>query len=354
MAMLAAFRWHRHIDCARQSGQRRRDAGPATAAAANLRKAIALAGNIKGLSNRLGQAGGNNMSIKTKNTARADQYIDRIKNLPPAPAVATELLELFGDPNNNIDRVVELIRLDPSLTAKVLKRCNSSYFSSDQPCTDMFEIVTRLGFYDVYCMVATLIGASAMSLGKGKGGLDITGLWRHSVTTAVAAGVLAKHVEEPEAVAFTAGLLHDIGKLVFASVEGSRYARLVKRAGDFGTGLAEAEMAAFGVDHTTIGGQMLVRWGLPKNIAAAAHFHNYPPRFGKPHERLVAIVQIASNLARRMTAEEFQAPEVPLAHPEAVQLLELTAEDMPKLIAKTGEQLQRFEGLSTLSFDAAI
>jgi putative nucleotidyltransferase with HDIG domain len=292
--------------------------------------------------------------MKIKNLARADQYIDRIKNLPPAPTIATELLELFNDPNNNIDRVVELIRLDPSLTAKVLKRCNSSFFSGDQPCTDMFEVVTRLGFYDVYCMVATLVGASAMSLGRGKGGLDITALWRHSVISAVAASQIAKRVEEPEAAAFTAGLLHDIGKLVLASVEGSRYANLMKHSSDFGTGLAGLEMAAFGADHTTVGGQMLLRWGLPQSIAAAALFQNASPLLARPHERLVAIVQIASNLARRMAAMERHAPEVPLCHEEAIRLLGLTADDIPQLISETEQELHRFEGMATLSFDAAI
>jgi HD-like signal output (HDOD) protein len=51
----------------------------------------------------------------------ADQYIDRSKNLPPAPTVVTELLELFSNPNQDLDRIVELIRYDPSLTAKILK-----------------------------------------------------------------------------------------------------------------------------------------------------------------------------------------------------------------------------------------
>ena len=76
----------------------------------------------------------------------ADQYIDRVTDLPPAPTVAAELLGLFGDPNQDIDRIVELIGHDPSLTVDILRRCNSALFRGDEPASDMFEAVTRLGF----------------------------------------------------------------------------------------------------------------------------------------------------------------------------------------------------------------
>src|SRR6185295_7116319 len=141
--------------------------------------------------------------------------------------------------------------------------CNSAALSGAEPASDMFEAVTRLGFYEVYCVVAAVVGARTMSLGKGKGDVDVGSLWRHSVVTAVVAETLARRVQEAEAVAFTAGLLHDIGKLVFASVEGSQYAGILRQTGAFGPGLADAEQAAFGVSHASIGARLLGRWGLP-------------------------------------------------------------------------------------------
>lgn len=281
----------------------------------------------------------------TNNMDKSDQYIDRVPHLPPAPTVATELLGLFSDPNRDIDRIVELISHDPSLTVQVLKQCNSAFFSGAQPASDMFEAVTRLGFYEVYCLVAALVGAQAMSLGKAKGGLDVGSLWRHSVVAAVAADTLARRVQEAEAVAFTAGLLHDIGKLVFASVEGSRYADLVRQTGAFGPGLGDAEQAAFGVSHASIGARLLVRWSLPENVAVAVLHHHGSPRAAEPFERLAATVQLANNLAHHLCDQVPRVPDLLSCSPDAMTLLQLTADDVPTLIAQTQTGLQRVQGL---------
>ena len=76
-----------------------------------------------------------------------DQYIDRVKHLPPAPTVAVQLLGLFADPDRDIDRIVELVSHDPALTAETLKRCNSASLAGVGPATDMVEAVSRRVFY---------------------------------------------------------------------------------------------------------------------------------------------------------------------------------------------------------------
>ena len=276
---------------------------------------------------------------------KADQYIDRVTDLPPAPTVATELLGLFGDPNHDIDRVVELIGHDQSLTVDVLRRCNSASFRGDEPASDMFEAVTRLGFYEVYCVVAALVGARAMSLGKNKGGLDAGSLWRHSVVTAVAAATLARRVQDVEATAFTAGLLHDIGKQVFSSVEGSAYSDILQQAGAFGQRLADAEQTAFGVSHARIGGRLLARWGLPENVAAAAFHHHASPNLAEPFAQLAAIVSLANSLAHQMIDQADHAPDLQLCHPDAVMLLQLSAADVAPLVAEIQSGLERVRSL---------
>lgn len=287
-------------------------------------------------------------------TDKTNQYIDRLKRLPPAPTVATELLVLFGDPNNNLERIVELIKHDPALTAKILRHHNSDFYGDSEPTTDMFEAVKHLGFYQVYCMVATLVSDGVMALGEGNGGFDTNRLWRHSVITAVAAGILARRVGEPEGAAFTAGLLHDIGKLILASVEGERYAELMNRVHASHTNLRWAELAEFDVDHATVGAELLVRWGLPDNIAVAVRLHNGSPSAGKPFEKLIALVQIASDLAAQMDTADFQAAPAALSHGEARSLLGLTPEDVPALIGEIQEGLKRVQGFSVVNFDAAI
>lgn len=75
----------------------------------------------------------------------AGRYIDSVKRLPAAPTVAMELLVVFKDINHDVDRIVELISLDPSLTVEVLKRCNSAYFRGREEVRDMFSAVRAHG-----------------------------------------------------------------------------------------------------------------------------------------------------------------------------------------------------------------
>jgi putative nucleotidyltransferase with HDIG domain len=275
---------------------------------------------------------------------RLNQYIDRVSNLPPAPTVATELLRLFGDEQCDIDRVVELISLDPSLTAEVLKRCNSAYLSGAEPASDMFEAVTKLGFYEVYCVVVALVGARTMSLAKTATGLDVSRLWRHSVVTAVAAETLARVTNEAGAVAFTAGLLHDIGKLVLGTVEGSAYSDLLSKAGDFGPDLANAEQETLGVNHASIGACLLSRWGLPENVVTAVRHHHDSSNVTESSARLAAIIQLANSLAHHLTDGETKDQDLLANSADAMAFLMVTNE-IPLLSNQIQTGLERVQGL---------
>ncbi len=280
---------------------------------------------------------------------KSEQYISRVSKLPPAPTVATELLKLFGDPDCDIDRVVELISHDPSLTVEVLRRCNSAFLSGAQPASDMFEAVTRLGFYEVYTVVVALVGTRTLSLGTAGSGLDMGNFWRHSVATAVAGETLARRIQQTEAVAFTAGLLHDIGRLILAMVEGSRYAALLKPTRGFGPDLVEAEEAVFGVSHAGIGARLLARWDLPANVAAAVLHHHGSPGAIKPFEQLAATVHLANDLAHHLFDQTPDAPDLPPYSLEAMTSLQLTADDIPELLQQTQAGMQRVQGLLQLT-----
>ncbi len=277
--------------------------------------------------------------------SNADHYIDLVKHLPAAPTVAIELLGLFDDPDRDVDRIIELIALDPSLTLEVLKRCSKAAAGANLDTGDMFEIVTRLGFYEVYCVVAAVVGARAMAMGKSQTCLDTAELWRHSVITAVVAAALAKHLKETEAVAFTAGLLHDIGKLVLVSVEYSRYADIISQTGTFGSVAAEAEDSAFGVSHADVGARLLSRWGLPEDIAAATLYHHDSPELAEPYGRLAAMVNLANCLAQQIAEPKTDLTELLEQSKSALILLQLKPEQVPVLIAQAQNDMQRVQSL---------
>lgn len=274
-----------------------------------------------------------------------DQYLDRVKHLPPAPLVAVQLLDLFSDPDRDIDRIVELVSNDPALTAETLKRCNGSHFRGAEPAADMFEAVSRLGLYEIYCVVVALIASRTMTLVRAKYSWDSTQLWRHTVTTAVIASILAKRVQVAEATAFTAGLLHDIGKLIFVSVEGVAYAEGRRTAGYFGSVPALAEESAMGFSHAVLGARLLSRWGLPENVCLAVEWHHQSPAAATQYQRLKATVNFANCLAHQMIDGPAHAPAAAEASPEAMALVELAAKDIPSVIQEINQALERAQGL---------
>lgn len=277
---------------------------------------------------------------------KSDGYIDRVKNLPPAPTVATELLDLFKDPDREVDQIVELISLDPSLTAEILKNCNGAYYGADAPVADMFEAVTRMGFGEVYCMVVGLVGASAMSMGNASTDFDTASLWRHCVVTAVAAETIARETDSIPATAFTAGLLHDLGKLVFATVEPAAYPELVRGAAGEGGALVEAEEAVFGVSHAAVGGRLLERWGLPPDVTEAVQFHHTAEIPEGSSQTLAAIIQVANALTRGI---ETSAGKQASPSPATMTILQLSEDSLPGLIQATEAGLHRVRSLYNMA-----
>jgi len=273
---------------------------------------------------------------------KVDQYIESVTQLPPAPTLLVELLELFKDPDRDVDRVVELVSLEPSITVEILRRCNSAFLGGSEPATDMFAAVSRLGFYEVYTVVAAMFGASTRAIPGPAGAIDVGTLWRHSVTTAVAASVVAEAAGESTGAAFTSGLLHDVGKLVFASVERAGYGQLLNASGSEHS-LVVTERSAYGTDHAEIGGRLLSRWNLPPEVCSAIQFHHTPTAgAADPFQRCAAAVCLGDWIAHHLNEPD---PSLTPEHGSLLCPLELKAETIRPLFARTQKGLERVKGL---------
>ncbi len=277
-------------------------------------------------------------------TDTLDQYLDAINHLPPTPTLMLKLIELFRRPDRDVDEIVALLEQDPSLTMEVLRRCNSSFFGNETPVTDINEAVFRLGFYEVYRLTVALFGLQAMSTAKIAHSIQVEKLWRHSAITAIIGGVMARDLGESEGIVFTAGLLHDVGKIVLASAEGSAYGELLQTHGDFGSALSNAERAAFGFNHSEVGARLLSRWSVPEQVFVPVLCHHEAAWSG-PFERPAAIVSLANLMGHCL---DNTAPEKPCELPEAVhamELLKLKHEDMPRLEQLSRSDIKRLSSL---------
>ena len=165
------------------------------------------------------------------------------------------------------------------------------------------------------------------------------------MVTALISSILAKGVQVVEADAFTAGLLHDIGKLVLVSLERIVYAEIVRNAGHFGPKLVAEEASVLGFTHATLGARLLTRWGLPVGVCRAVELHHQSPTDTTEHSRLAAVVNFANCLAHQIIDGSAQAPDAAEASPQAMAMVELNDKDIPAFVQQINLALPRVEGL---------
>lgn len=232
------------------------------------------------------------------------------KNLPTIPPVLAGIVALIDSDTAGARRLVELIERDQSLTAKLLRLANSAFFGQARRVSTVPRAILLLGFSTVRNL------ALGVKVWEALGG-DVTRkrleeLWAHAVTVGVCAKAMAGRLRacDPDE-AFTAGLLHDVGRLVIAVRFRDIYWDSV--GADEADAIEERERSTFGVDHAEVGGWLLEAWALPPIIVEAVRQHHEPePRAGLPRvlamtNRLVTWTDIGAGTARP-EAEAFLEP----------------------------------------------
>jgi len=276
-----------------------------------------------------------------------DDYITNLRHLPPAPRVVPELMRLLNQPDVESSKVVKMISFDPALTANVLRICNSAYFGSASPTSDLQEAVTRLGFQQVYQLVAAATGARMLSPAQIGYGLEQGELWKHSVAAAVAAQIIARKTGDNENIVFTAALLHDIGKIVLSQSLNGVYSKLIKETEMNQLSILEAEKKILGVNHAEVGGQLLERWKFPPNIVSAVWFHHTPKGAGA-HQRLASLVYLGNMIAFFMGHGYGHVAFALRGRVEVLTTLGIEAEAIPQFMIETFEQMHLVEALFAL------
>jgi putative nucleotidyltransferase with HDIG domain len=187
-----------------------------------------------------------------------------------------------------------------------------------------------------------------MELAQPGGPIDTGSLWRHSVIAAVAAGTIARRLNLNEAEAFTAGLLHDVGKLIFMSAEPMIYESIVSKVGIHGPVLLEMERSYLGVTHAMVGARLLARWGLPANVETAVLYHHSSAQAPVQFGQLAAAISVANAVSHQVAADSQEGRVAPILAPatqESMKALGLTPEHLPNIIRQMERGLQRVQSL---------
>jgi putative nucleotidyltransferase with HDIG domain len=267
-----------------------------------------------------------------------DNYINEIKTLPPAPRVLSQLLVLLNEEEAHAAQIVELIAFDPALTAKVLQRCNNAAAGLGGAVSDLDEAVTQVGFNAIYRLVAMVTGETLLGAEQKGYGIAAGELWEHSVMTAVAARVIASKLGDDENLAFTAALLHDIGKMVLGTFLENSEETIFRRPS--GPSFLEAEKAVLGVEHAEIGGRVLEEWNFPENLVSAIR-HHHDPAQARSHEQLAAYVHLGNIIAHCLGQSQGYESFAVRTRAEALQILEISPKEMDTLVLETDTALKQ-------------
>ena len=218
-----------------------------------------------------------------------------VRALPSAPACYEELNRAIADPNGTVERIGELIEADPGMCAKVLQLVNSAVFGLGRRIETAREAAVYLGTTTLRSLVLSVEIFSSLRPSPPIPGLSVESLAIHSARVARVASLLATSREDRES-AFTAGLLHDTGKLLLATCRGGEMAELLATAAAESRPLQEVEADVLGLTHAELGAYLLGLWGLPDPVVVAVAFHHAPERLSRHEIDPTAIVYVANLL----------------------------------------------------------
>lgn len=269
-----------------------------------------------------------------------DAVIRSAASLVPPPSTVTRLAGLVAREDADPKAVEELIRHDPALTALILRTANSAAWAGRSTIHSVGDAVIRMGFGKVLSLAMSVTVRKNVAVA----GAAADAMWRHSVATAIAAeDVRARATVAVPNEAFSAALLHDVGRLVLEQFNDPvlAAAQMEAREADGLTPL-EAELDVLGVDHAELGALIASRWNLPTTMVlsirchhepfqAAAHIPEIDPLLDvEAMTSLCCAIHVADHVAWSIDAVGVEC-EVAALDRAALERLGLTEDDVPAI-----------------------
>jgi putative nucleotidyltransferase with HDIG domain len=233
-----------------------------------------------------------------------EAIVRAIKRLQPVPQVALKILRLAGEADFDIGRIAAEAKQDQVISALTLKLCNSALFARPCAVQTLDHALVLLG-RDLF--IKLIVSAAVERfLGQAESGgysLCRGGIFHHALGTAIIAERLAAVSGRADpALAYTAGLLHDIGKVVLDQYIAADFPGFYRLLGEEHQDLIDAERLAMGTDHTSIGARLAETWQFPAALTDVIRCHHAPEDAPPPHRDLTRIVYLADLLMSRFQA----------------------------------------------------
>jgi len=219
--------------------------------------------------------------------------------LPSLPESVHAVLACVDNPGSNAEELAELLNQDPVLAVRTLRVANSPFYGCRYQVDTLQRAVIIIGFDGLRLLT---LGTSILDAYSSRAlrELQPRSFWFHCLGTAKAAQMLAESglVDLSPVQCFTAGLIHDIGKLALAVGYPDEYGDLIKQAREERLPLSQVEQRCFDTTHCEIAGKLVEGWGFPPILADGIRLQECPEMSGVGARRLAATIGAASELAR--------------------------------------------------------
>lgn len=224
--------------------------------------------------------------------------------MPVCPIILTGLNKSLQDPDTTNSDLARILSTDSRMVDKVLRISNSTFYGLSRPVNTVEEAAFRLGLREFWSL------AVAIQFGELYAEFDATipnggeSLWEHSLKVGILARRLAGRasVEVPEEL-FTAGVIHDIGKLAFLCYDEDAFKKIRENGSLFGPSLVEEETKKWGVGHTGLGGVLMKHWRIPPWLVELVEHHHDPAWSGKidPGTAVLTVADALAHAAKQDT-----------------------------------------------------
>lgn len=265
-----------------------------------------------------------------------DEVIKHLQDLPTLPAVVMELLNSIDQEDIEIQALAKRVAHDQALTAKTLRLANSSSAAKHVKVTTIHHAITFLGFQTMRGLITAAAVTGCFPEGR-CAGFNYKAFWRHSIATAACAKILARHLHFNQDYAFTAGLLHDIGRLVLVTLFPNKYAEVIAYRAAHDCYLLEAERTVLGLDHVTAGVALAEHWHFSSTMQLGIAGHHAPDTSGAGF--LAAIVHVADAITHALDLSEVDDDLVPPVSLTTWHALGLNQDSYQQVFRETELQL---------------
>lgn len=267
-----------------------------------------------------------------------DTLIRQVDSLPALPAVVVELIESVDDEDADADLLASKISRDQALVARMLRVANSSFYGLQGKVTSIHDAIVVLGLRGVRTL-ATAAAVTACFSSRGlAGSFDYRAFWAHGISVALCARAIARRLRVSEENAFTAGLLHDIGRLVLAARFPRHFDAVVEHRRREDCLLVDAEVALLGIDHARIGRALTERWHFSPLISAAIAGHHQSEQ--AELRSLTHLIHVADGIVHALALSGGRHDIVPPISPVSWNAVNLDREDFLEIFAEVEAQFE--------------